>query len=143
MNTQTATTMKTVADLTAFVVSECTSVDREARFDSMLDDCYSFSEIGGPFAHMSPSSVLKECDPTAYRCGVNDFADSEGWIEIEGENYESDDVEKAREEFLDGLRYEVKEIEDARDDADQLPLDLERELEALESSIAELEAHTF
>lgn len=152
MNTQTATTMKTVADLTAFVVSECTAIDREARFDSMLDECYDFSDVGGPFSHMSPSRVLKECDPTAYRCGVNDWADGEGWIEIEGSDYDSDEVEKAREEFLDEMRSELADLEstladDQQAGADERDTEEEQrqqdEIEAMESRIAELESYTF
>jgi hypothetical protein len=30
--------------------------------------------IGG--SHYSPSQVLREVDPTAYRCGLNDYVDS-------------------------------------------------------------------
>lgn len=152
MNTQTSTSMKTVADLIAFVVSECTAIDREERFDQMLDECYDFSAVGGPFAHMSPSSVLKECDPTAYRCGVNDYADGEGWIEIEGESYESDEVEKAREEFLDELRDEVENLQEVLSD-DQANEPDERdgeeeqrqqdEIEAFHNLIRECERYTF
>lgn len=146
--------MKTVADLTAFVVSECTAIDRESRFDAMLNECYSFEKVGGPFEHMQPSAVLAECNPTAYRCGVNDYADSEGWIEIEGENYDSYEVEKAREEFLDEMRSELSDLEselEALHDKDDLDeeADIDRrdelnlEVPALECRIAELEAHTF
>jgi hypothetical protein len=146
--------LKTTADLVAFVVSECTPIDREARFDGMLDDCYSFDSIGGPFANMSPSSVLKECDPTAYRCGVNDYADGEGWIEVDGSDYESDDVERAREEFMDEMRSELSDLESElsdlndKDDLDE-EADIDRrdeltlEIPKWEARIAELEAYTF
>lgn len=91
----------------AHVVSECREVDREERFDQMLDECYSFEKVGGPFSHMSPSRVLKEVDPIAYRCGVNDYEDSDNLIEINGDYYEKDDVEAAREEFIEELESEV------------------------------------
>jgi hypothetical protein len=153
MNTNTTSNaMKTTADLVAFVVSECTPIDREARFDGMLDDCYSFDSIGGPFANMSPSSVLKECDPTAYRCGVNDYADGEGWIEIEGSDYDSDDVEKAREEFMDEMRSELADLESEleeleKDEPEVKDVDevnrLTGEITAMESRITEMERYTF
>jgi hypothetical protein len=157
MNTNTATAMKTVADLIAHVVSECTPVDREERFNQMLDECYSFDSVGGPFSSMSPSEVLKECDPVAYRCGVNDWADGEDWIEIEGESYESYDVEKAREEFLDEMRSELADLEadlEALNEDDEIEIgakvgtaeeiaDREAQIAALEARIAELERYTF
>ncbi|HTF53580.1 MAG TPA: hypothetical protein VK735_39560 [Pseudonocardia sp.] len=46
------------------------------RYDDMID------EIDGPVTigelTYQPSRVLREIDPTAYRCGFNDWADSEG-----------------------------------------------------------------
>lgn len=151
MNTNT-TAMKTVQDLIAHVVAECSTIDREARFDQMLDECYSFAEVGGPFASMSPSEVLKECDPVAYRCGVNDLEDSEGWIEINGDYYDSDEVEKAREEFLDEMRSELSDMEIEQcdhesEDAEERDTDrlssLMTDIPALESRIEELEHYTF
>lgn len=152
MNTNTATAMKTVADLIAHVVSECTPIDREERFDQMIDECYSFNSVGGPFVCISPSEALKKCDPVAYRCGVNDYADGEGWIEIECEYYESDDVEKAREEFLDGMRDELADLESQLEELEQdepevkdveKVNDLDSLKDAMESRIAELERYTF
>lgn len=49
--------------------SECKAIDVDASYDDMIDGCYSFSGIGGPFELMLPSSVLEEVDPIAYRCG--------------------------------------------------------------------------
>lgn len=94
----------------AHVVSECGKVDIESAFDDMLDECFSFEHVGGIFAHMSPSRVLKECDPTAYRCWCNDWADGERLIEIENDSYAPDDVNKASEEFIDGLRDELTDL---------------------------------
>jgi hypothetical protein len=56
------------------------------RYDEMLDQCYPVIKIGdGTFY---PSTVLKECDPIAYRVGFSDYADHlasegtpvEGWV---------------------------------------------------------------
>ena len=131
---------ETLQKLLSHVTSECKTIDREARFDEMLDQCYSFESVGGPFAHMSPSSVLKECDPTAYRCGVNDWADGERWAEIEGEYYDSDDVETAREAFVEEMESEVSDLEDDIEQKGIDVKDLEAQLEDGEGKASELEA---
>jgi hypothetical protein len=43
-------------------------------YDEMLDECNDEIVIG--YIRLSPSTVLKECDPIAYRCGFNDWLDS-------------------------------------------------------------------
>ena len=48
----------------------------EEMYDEFLDDC--FPEL---FGH-SPSSILAEIDPVAYRCGLADFSDQ---FEVEDE----------------------------------------------------------
>lgn len=58
----------------------------EERYDEMLDDVYGTVEIAG--YTFDTSRALKELDPTAYRCGLVDFEDSE----------ESDRQQEAREE---------------------------------------------
>lgn len=155
MNTQTATTaMKTTADLIAFVVSECTAIDREERYDRMLEDCYPETvEVCG--MEMNALHVFKEMDPIAYRCGLNDFADGEGWIEIGGDSYDSDEVETAREQFIDGLRDELADLESEKEDfEEQVEEDskltftdeiasLDTQIAAMESRVEELERYSF
>jgi hypothetical protein len=53
-------------------------------FDEMLDEGDKVITIAG--YTFSPSQVLKECDPTAYRCEMANFADTliECGYEIEG-----------------------------------------------------------
>jgi len=41
------------------------------EYDDMLDDCHE-----GVF-NILPSTILKECDPIAYRCGLTDYNDEE------------------------------------------------------------------
>jgi len=142
------TTEETIAALLAHIESECTAIDREARFDAMLDEFYSFDSVGGPFAHMRPSSVLKECDPTAYRCGVNDWADGEGWAEINDNYYDGDEAEKARESFVEELENEASdletELEEEQESDDPNPSEigrLSRELDELRANIAAAEKH--
>lgn len=84
------------------------------EYDNMLDDCFSFKEVGGIFAYMLPSNVLKECDPTAYRCGKNDWLDSEcgETIEYIGSGYwKLGDVEEARDAIGDELDTELAALE--------------------------------
>lgn len=152
MNTQIATTMKTIADLIAHVEAECTAIDREKRFDEALDSEGDIQVAGLTF---SPSDILKNCDETAYRCGVNDYADGEGWIEINGDNYDSDEVEKARESFVEELQSELADLESEKEDLEEQVKEdseltfedeiasLDAQITALESFIAECEACTF
>ena len=57
----------------AEIEAQVEAIDEE-EYDQMLDDCYPPCEIGN--MTFEPSDVLKECDPTAYRCGMVDYADS-------------------------------------------------------------------
>jgi hypothetical protein len=44
------------------------------QYDEMLDECYPVIKIG--YSEFYASTVLKECDPIAYRVGAADYADS-------------------------------------------------------------------
>lgn len=139
--------------LTEHVQSECSAVDMEQRFRDMLDEIYSFEKIGGPFAYMSPSRVLEEVDPTAFRCGVADYSDQENVYEIEGEYYDSDEVEEAREEFVADLQTELDEaqtgldvennLEEGEERNEETVADLTAEIARLEASIEFVESHAF
>lgn len=58
------------------IKSELSPVNVESRFADMLDECYSFESVGGPFAHMLPSRVLRECDDAIcdFLCDLMHFA---------------------------------------------------------------------
>lgn len=45
------------------------------QYDDFLDESGEFTVCGCTFR---PSYILKELDPTAYRCGYLDYADSMG-----------------------------------------------------------------
>lgn len=75
------------------MVEELTPIDIEKRYDEMIDECYPEVNVGVTF---NPSRVLKEMDEIAYRCGLNDFIDSENWVELNGNYYDSDEVEEIR-----------------------------------------------
>jgi hypothetical protein len=134
----TETKAELVRDMLDHVIAECQAIDREQRFRDMLDECYSFDSVGGPFACMSPSGVLEEMDPVAFRCGVNDYMDSEGTVEIDGDDYDSREVDKAAEEYLDELRNELSALEaeiENDDDPDR------SEIEELTAKIEACEKH--
>ena len=88
--------------------------DYEDQFDESLDDSIPEIEIG--CLTYSPSHVLKNVDPVAYRCGLNDFVDS---LDIE----DSDEYKELQ-----------SEIDDIQDEIDQLQSDIED----LENQIADL-----
>ena len=50
--------------------------DAEQAFDEMLDECYPALRVG--YLVFSPSKVLLNCDPVAYRTELLDWLDSEG-----------------------------------------------------------------
>lgn len=88
--------------------------DYEDQFDEYLDESIPEIEIG--CLTYSPSHVLKNVDPTAYRCGLNDFVDS---LDVE----DSDEYKELQEE-IDQLKSDIE--------------DLESEIEDLENQIADL-----
>jgi hypothetical protein len=71
------------------IMDDLRPVDGDKMYDDMLDDVYSFEEVGGPFAYFLPSKVLEEMDPTAYRCGKADFLDSQRdeYVTFDGETF--------------------------------------------------------
>ena len=88
--------------------------DYEDQFDESLDESIPEIEIG--CLTYSPSHVLKNVDPVAYRCSLNDFVDS---LDVE----DSDEY-KALQDELDQLESDIE--------------DLESEIEDLENQIADL-----
>ena len=74
--------------------------DRELEnlYNEFLDEVYPDCKIAG--YQYSTSLALKEIDPTAYRCGMNDWIDSmldDTFTEIDGEYYLTADLENERE----------------------------------------------
>lgn len=99
------------------VEAELDEIDMDERYRDMLDECYSFDSVGGPFESMQPSRVLEEVDPIAFRCGFNDWFDGEvrgrnGLIELDnGKVYDEREVDAIREE-LEAEAEEDKEEDD-------------------------------
>lgn len=61
------------------------------RYDDMLDECYETVSIGE--ITFSPSTVLRECDPIAYRVYFSDWLDAELGETITDEAPADDDDE--------------------------------------------------
>lgn len=132
---------KAVIDrLCAYVTENAEKVDVEQAYSDMLDDCYSFREVGGPFASMSPSRVLQECDPVAFRCGVSDHADAADFIEIAGDYYQERHVEEQRDAFVDSLDSELMEVNKAIESAENEPERDSGQLGVLQEKAARLAA---
>ena len=87
--------------------------DYADQFDESLDESGDVSIAGYNYAL---SYALQVLDPTAYRCGLNDFVDS---LDVE----DSDEY-KALQEEIDQLQSDIE--------------DLENEIEDLENQIADL-----
>ena len=88
--------------------------DYEDQFDDLLDESGTVEAGGYSFY---PSRILKELDPVAYSCSLNDYADSV-FDALETDEY------KALQEEIDQLQSDIE--------------DLENEIEDLESEIADL-----
>ena len=146
-----------IAELEQKIADDLDTIDRESRFDEMMNELYSFDAIGGPFQHMEPARVLKEIDPVAYRCGVNDYADGEEWIEVAGENYDAGEVDEKRDELIEELENEITDLETERDEeleeehedeaarneSDRIVAEKNAEIEKLAAHIARLKSHSF
>jgi len=85
------------------VEEDLTPIDTEESYKDMLNECYSFESVGGIFADMEPARVLEEMDPTAYRCGKNDYEDSldETCEEINDQYYNREEVQDIRDDIED------------------------------------------
>lgn len=59
-------------------------------FDEMLDEAGPIEMAG---VTLYPSDILKECDPTAWRCAFLDYADAMEWGDV-GEDDEPTDEEE-------------------------------------------------
>jgi hypothetical protein len=86
------------------IKNRCEEVDGEEMFDQMLDECYPEISIG--CSTWTPSHVLSELDPVAYRIGVSEhlssLAEDGELYEYSGDYYRPEDIE----EMLDDIEAE-------------------------------------
>lgn len=90
------------------IQDELTAIDIDSRYDDMLDDVYPDLEIAG--MSFCTSHALKKLDPTAYRCGLSDWLDSENFVEINGDYYEADDCERIKDEMISEIECQMEQL---------------------------------
>ena len=84
--------------LEARIKEELTPIHIEDYYTAALDDIYPVVQICG--LTFSPSQIVKELDPTAFRCGMQDYLDGDDTLEyVADEWYIAYEVEKLREEI--------------------------------------------
>jgi len=95
------------------VKEELKPIDLEELYREMLDDCEPVVKVAG--LSFTPSRIIEELDPTAFRCGVIDYADSligeTLSEEIDGEYYNLDEVNDIRDEIESELDEEEEKEE--------------------------------
>ena len=83
------------------ITTRLIAVDGEEMYEELLDECYPEIKVG--CCTFSPSEVIKELDPIAFRIGVgenlDDLAQDGQLYECGGEYYEMSDLE----EMLDDI----------------------------------------
>lgn len=87
-------TLREFAEENGYEIKDDSTLDQEYR--DFIDE---FNEVKIMGMAYCASRVLEELDPTAYRCGFNDWLDSEEWDEFEGDYMKRDDIEKVTEEY--------------------------------------------
>ncbi len=114
-------------------------VDVERAFRDMLDECYSFKSVGGPFAYLAPSQVLEEMSPTDFRCGVADHSDSMELVEVDGDNYQPSDVNDAKEFVADELDSQIKDLQSEIEESSLDESLGDEDIEALKTKLSGLQ----
>ncbi|MBN2732402.1 MAG: hypothetical protein JXR26_08245 [Balneolaceae bacterium] len=83
------------------IQTRLTPVDGEAQFEKLLDECYPEIKIG--CCTYSPSQVLKNLDPLAFKLGVSENLESlaeDGQLyEYNGDYYEMSDIDDMLDEI--------------------------------------------
>ena len=82
------------------IIAELEPVDLEQLYRDMLDECEPEVKVAG--LSFCASRIVEELDPVAFRCGVNDYADSlvndSITEEIGGNHYDYKEAESIVEE---------------------------------------------
>lgn len=82
----------------------------ETNYDDILDESYDEIKIGS--CTFTPSQVLLNCDPTAYRCGISDYQNSL----YEDSMY---DLEDGQEVEINKITFRIDEEDDEEDEEDE------------------------
>ena len=85
-------------------------IDVEEATIEMLNETYSFKQIGGPFAFMSAGDVLNDYDYAAFREAVNNYQDKMirdgNWIE-----YDDNCWIPVVQKFIDYITDNIKDVD--------------------------------
>ncbi len=83
------------------IEQHCTAVDGEDLFEEILDECYPEVTVG--CCTFTPSAVMKDLDPTAFRIGAQENLDSlaedDQLYECNGDHYQMFDIEEMIDEI--------------------------------------------
>ena len=83
------------------IIQNCQPVDGADMFEEMLDECYEEVKIG--CCTFSPSDIMKQLDPTAFRIGVSEnlesLAEDCQLYESDGKYYQTSDIEDMLDEI--------------------------------------------
>ena len=83
------------------ISQNCQPVDGEEMFEEILDESYEEVKIG--CCTFSPSDIMKELDPTAFRIGVTENLDSLAedcqLYQSDGKYYQTTDIEEMLDEI--------------------------------------------
>lgn len=84
------------------IKTELEAVDTEQAYRDFLNECYPDCDICGMSFRGRSAELLEELDNTAFRTGYNDWLDGElrdnRWIDVDGEYYDADEVERIEED---------------------------------------------
>jgi hypothetical protein len=87
----------------AIIKDRCKPVDVRSRFVEMLDDSWAENDFLRTF-HLTPSTVIEECDPTMFQQELLNFTDScDDLIEIDEEYYDREDVEAVKADLINDI----------------------------------------
>ncbi len=120
------------------------AVDVEKSYDDMLNELYSFKDVGGPFEYMEPAKVLKEVSPTDYRVGVSEHDDylvDSGYKRFENEIYPEKELMDLLDEYIDECDDEIAELEKDIDDLNDEISELQDELDDESTELASRHDH--
>jgi hypothetical protein len=83
---------------------DCFEIDQDDYEDSYRECLNEQGEITIGYIKFDPAHVLEQLDPTAYRCGLNDYVD--------GIDKTDDPKYKALEEELEELESELEDMDE-------------------------------
>lgn len=103
------------AELDSFELDQDDYID---SYEEWLNEC------NGEFLGMTAAYILKNCDETAYRCGLNDYVDS---------------MDKSGDQNYKEIETDMEEIEGAIQDTEDRIEEIEAEIEEIEADIADID----